>query len=84
MAFHGLAKRVNPAIEELGPGIVAAAAADAMPLLVDDKPRLLIDARDPNPTFTDNKHLQKLRDAPHKIHVQMVSGPNNMALDTHP
>ncbi len=29
VAFHGLAKRVNPEIDELGPGIVAAAAADA-------------------------------------------------------
>jgi hypothetical protein len=70
--FRELAKRVNPGIEELGPGIVAAAAADAPPLLVDNEPRLLIDNRTGNALFTQNGHLQKLRGAPHKINVQMV------------
>ncbi len=80
--FRELAKQVNPGIEKLGPGIVAAAAADA-PLLVDDEPRLLIDDRTGNGPFTQNGHLQKLRGVPHKIHVQMVSGLNDMALAGH-
>jgi hypothetical protein len=83
VAFRELAKRVNPGIEELGPGIVAAAAADAPSLLVDDEPRLLIDNRTGNIAFSQNGHLQKLRGAPHEIHVQMVSGLDDMALETH-
>jgi hypothetical protein len=83
VAFREPAKRVNPGIEELGPGIVAAAGPDAPPLLVDDEPRLLIDDRTGNAPFTQNGHLQKLRGAPHKIHVQMVSGLNDMALERH-
>jgi hypothetical protein len=82
--FRELAKRVNPAIEELGPGIVAAAAIEAPSLLVDDGPRLLIDNRKGNVAFTQNGHLQKLRGAPHKIHVQMVNGQDDMALERHP
>ena len=74
---------MNPGIEELGPGIVAAAAADAPSLLVDDEPRLLIDNRTGNVAFAQNGHLRKLRGAPHKIHVQMVSGLDDMALETH-
>jgi hypothetical protein len=81
--FRELAKRVNPGIEELGPGIVAAAASGAPPLLVDDEPRLLIDDRIGNVPFTQNGHLQKLRGVPHKLHVQMVSGLNDMALERH-
>jgi hypothetical protein len=80
--FRELAKRVNPGIEELGPGIVAAAAKDAPSLLVDDEPRLLIDNRTGNVAFTENGHLNKLRSAPRKIHVQMVSGLDDMALET--
>jgi hypothetical protein len=82
VAFRGLARRVNPGIGELGPGIVAAAAADAPSLLVDDEPRLLIDNRTRNVAFAQNGHLQKLRGAPHKIYVQMVSGLDDMALET--
>jgi hypothetical protein len=74
VAFHGLAKRVNPGIEELGPGIVSASTADTPSLLVDDRPRLLIDDRGGNIAFTKNGHLKKLRDKPCGIHVQMVSG----------
>ena len=81
--FRGLTKQVNPGIEELGPGIVAAAAADAPSLLVDDEPRLLVDNRTGNVAFAQNGHLQKLRGAPHNIHVQMVSGLDDMALETH-
>lgn len=83
VAFHGLAERLNPRIEKLGDGIIAAAKADAQPLLVDDKPRLLIDNRTGNAAFTQNGHLRKLRGVPHNIHVQMVSGLGDMALETH-
>jgi hypothetical protein len=78
--FRGLAQRVNPGIEELGRGIVAAAVADAPSLLVDYEPRLLIYNEPKNAAFTQNRHLKKLRD--HKIHVQMVSRLDEMALET--
>jgi hypothetical protein len=79
--FRELAKRFNPEIEELGPGIVAAAAADVSSLLVDVKPRLLIYNDPENIPFIRDRHLQKLRSAPHNIHVQMVNGPDDMALE---
>jgi hypothetical protein len=84
VAFHELAKRVNPKIEELGPGIVAAAAEDSPPLLIDDEPRLLIDDyragdRRENSTFIKNGHLDKLRNK--GLHVQMVRSLEQMALE---
>jgi hypothetical protein len=79
--FRELAKCVNPEIEKLGPGIVAAAASGAPPLLLDDEPRLLIDNRTGDASFKGNGHLKKLLGAPHKTHVQMVSGLNDMALE---
>lgn len=82
VAFREVAKRVNPDIEELGPGLIAAAAPDAPPLLVDDAPRLLIDDRAGNLAFTQNGHLQKLRDKPRGLHVQMVTGLDDMALES--
>ncbi len=78
--FRRLAMSVNPRIEELGPGIIAAAAVDAPSLLVDDEPRLLIDDRVGNVAFTQNGHLKKLREKPCGIHVQMVSRLDDMAL----
>jgi hypothetical protein len=83
VAFRGLAAKVNPYIEELGAGIIAAAASDASPLLLDDVPRLLIDDRAANAPFTDNGHLKKLRDEPCGLQVQMVSGLNDMTLELH-
>jgi hypothetical protein len=80
VALRGLAAKVNPDIEELGAGIIAAAASDASPLLLDDVPRLLIDDRAANAPFTNNGHLKKLRDEPCGLHVQMVSGLDNMTL----
>jgi hypothetical protein len=74
---------VNPGIEELGPGIVAAAAADAPSLLVDVEPRLLIYNKPENTAFIRDGHLKKLRCA-NNIHVQMVSGLDDMALETRP
>jgi hypothetical protein len=79
VAFRGLAKRVNPGIEELGPGIIAAAAPDAPSLLVDDEPRLLIDDRTRSLAFTKNGHLDKLRNK--GLHVQMVHSLNQMTLE---
>lgn len=87
VAFRELAKRVNPGIEELGPGIIAAAAPDAPSLLVDDEPRLLIDDRTRDDrtkslAFTKNGHLQKLRNK--GLHVQMVHSLNQMTLEARP
>ena len=75
VAFRGLVfQRLNRGIGKLGPGIVAAANAGAPPLLVDRKPRLVIENLDNRDTsFERNGHLQKLRGAPHNIHVQMVT-----------
>jgi hypothetical protein len=70
---------VNPGIEELGPGIIAAAAPDAPSLLVDDEPRLLIDDRTRSLAFTKNGHLDKLRNK--GLHVQMVHFLNQMTLE---
>jgi hypothetical protein len=84
VAFHRLAKRVNPGIEELGPGIIAAAAADMPRLLVDDEPRLLIDNRTSDDStrslaFTKNGHLDKLRRK--GLCVQMVDSVDHMTLE---
>ena len=84
VAFRRLATRVNPGIEELGSGIIAAAAPDAPSLLVDDEPRLLIDdrTRDSHTSslaFTKNGHLDKLRNM--GLHVQMVHSLNQMTLE---
>ncbi|MGH6794724.1 MAG: hypothetical protein ACREDM_01485 [Methylocella sp.] len=85
--FHELAKIVNPQIEELGPGIVAAALLGAPRLRLDDNPRLLIgdlpgEDGIRNSSFVQNGHLKKLCDEPSGIHVQMVSGFGDMALET--
>ena len=81
--LHIIAKRLNPDIQELGMGIQAVAADGAQPLLVDDKPRLLIDGRDPILTrsFIDNGHWDKLRET--GLHVQMVQSDDDMVLETH-
>jgi hypothetical protein len=84
VAFHKLAKRVNPGIEELGPGIIATAATNAPSLLVDENPRLLIDDRTGDQStkglaFTKEGHLHKLRNK--GLHVQMVHSVDQMALD---
>ncbi len=80
VAFHTLAQRINPAIEPLGSGIIAAARTDALPLGLDMKPRLLIyDFEGKDLAFVKNGHLEKLR-GPCGIHVQMVTQPSEMKL----
>jgi len=82
VAFRRLATRLNPGIEELGSGIIAAAAPDAPSLLVDDEPRLLIDDHTLNAAFTKNGHLDKLRNK--GLHVQMVHSLDQMKLVARP
>jgi hypothetical protein len=79
IALHSIAKRFHPDIEELGYGIREVAAPYAPPLLIDDKPRLLIDDRDINVAFTNNGHLKKLIETYH-LHVQLVQGRDQMTL----
>jgi hypothetical protein len=80
VALHADASRVRPNIEKLGPGIRAVAAIDAPPLLIDDKPRLLIDNHTNDAAFTKNGHLNKLRNAPYNLKVQMVESLSDMDL----
>lgn len=84
VAFHKIAEDIGVKIGPLGRGIVAAAAPDASPLLIDESPCLLIDNRTPNNSFEDNGHLARLRKR--RIHVQMVNGngPDDMILDLLP
>lgn len=84
VSFHELAKQVNPRITDLAPAIVAVAARDAAPLLLDPKPRLIIDARTSSGSFVANGHLAKLRGPLCGIHVQMVGVGDGFALDTLP
>jgi len=79
--FHAIAKSIHPEIEELGMGIVAAAAEDAPGLLVDDKPRLLIDDREHDVAFERDGHLAKLRGEKCGIQVQMVGGIEDMRFE---
>jgi hypothetical protein len=78
--LHAVARRVRADIEELGVGIREVAVPGAVPLLIDDKPRLLIDDRTRNVAFTKNKHLDKLRNT--GLHVQMVQCLDQMTLET--
>lgn len=80
VAFHSIARRFNPDIEELGAGIQAVATPGAPPPEIDDKPRLLVDARKPNRSFAEHGHLQKLRET--GLYVQMVQGEDQMTLET--
>jgi hypothetical protein len=74
--LHSIAKCLKPDIEELGAGIREAAAPDAPPLLIDVEPRLLIDNRQPDASFTEHGHLKRLRDT--GLHVQMVNADAQM------
>ena len=78
VGMHAIAKTLNPGIRPLGEAIVAIASGNAAPLTVDDKPRLLIDDREGDASFS--KHLQKLLDLDHR--VQMVEKSGDMRLQT--
>jgi hypothetical protein len=77
--LRAIAKRFRPDIEELGLGIREVAASDARSLLIDDKPRVLIDDRTMNVAFTKNGHLKKLREIC-GLQVQMVHDLDQMTL----
>jgi hypothetical protein len=81
--LHTVASRLRPNIEELGLGIRAVAAKGAPPLLIDDKPRLLIDNLSNDVAFKENGHLDKLRNAPYNLQVQIVETQSEWALCTH-
>ena len=72
--LHAIASRIRPDIEELGKGIMAVAASDAPPLLVDIKPRLLIIYDKNDKSFVEKRHSDKLKGAgfPPKI-VKVLS-----------
>jgi hypothetical protein len=80
VAFHVIAKRFNPVIEELGAGVRAVAIDGAPPPLVDDKPRLLIDDLQADASFKENGHLDKLRNT--GLHVKVVRSQAQMGLET--
>lgn len=80
--LHNIASRYSPDIGQLGEGIQAVAADGAALPGIDDKPRLLIDNREHDDSFTENGHLEKLLKV--GLHVQMVEGNGDMALRAHP
>lgn len=87
--LHAIAKRFQPGINELGPGIQAIAASGAPLPLIDQNPRLIIDAlpdregkdRKGYDAFVKNGHLKKLRDDC-GLHVQVVGDRSQMVLET--
>ena len=81
--FRDLAAKVNPDIGELGPGIAAVAASDESGLCLDDVPRLLIDDRTADASFTRDGHLEKLLDVCGS-HVQVVKSLDDMTLEVRP
>jgi hypothetical protein len=79
--LHTIGQSLRPDIEELGCGILEVAAPGAPPPLIDDEPRLLIDAYTrKDSSFTKNGHLKKLREV-YGRHVQMVHNLYHMTLE---
>lgn len=79
VAFHALARTLRHDVPPLGAAIVAVAAPDAPLPLIDDAPRLIIDDRAHNVSFTTNGHLTKLR-GPCGVFVQMVQSVDDLPL----
>ena len=77
-SLHEIAASLNPEIRSLGEAIVLIKSGAA--LTVDERPRLLIDDRTEDASFTKNGHLQKLRDLGH--HVQVIGKGDDMLLAT--
>lgn len=69
--LHAIARTLNPAIADLGPGIVATGAQDAEALLIDERPRLLIDNRENDPAFP--KRLERLREPPCNFRIDVIT-----------
>ncbi|HZL50018.1 MAG TPA: hypothetical protein VFC37_03625 [Terracidiphilus sp.] len=70
--LHAIASRIRPDIEELGKGIMAVAASDAPPLLVDIKPRLLIIYDKNDKSFVERGHSDKLKGAGFPLKIVKV------------
>lgn len=80
--FHRLAKCYNQRVGDLGPGIVAVSHQNARDLLVDNEPRLLIDDRKQSASL--KRHVKRLREPPHGLHVQVVKDVEGMFLERLP
>jgi hypothetical protein len=76
--LHGIAKALYPDRSELGNAIITVAGQDASEICFDGKPRLIIEDRSKNAAFTQNGHLEKLRDC--GVHIHMVQSAADMAL----
>ncbi len=80
VGLHAIARRIRPDIEELGAGILAVAASDAPPPLVDTEPRLLIIYDKEDKSFIENGHFDKLKDADSGWTVQIVKSLSEVVL----
>jgi hypothetical protein len=81
VALHAIAKRYQPGLRELGPGI-RFIASNGTPA-IDKEPRLLIDARDDQhryDSFLSNGHLEKLKKS--GITIQLVRNEAQIELET--
>lgn len=78
VGLHRIAKRLRPDIEDLGPGIQAVAHPDAIPLSVDNNPRLLVIYDEKDEAFRKHRHYDKLVD--NGWHVKLVESLNEVAL----
>ena len=67
--LHAIAKALYPNICDLGDAIVTVAGQDESQLGVDTRPRLIIDDTNDNAAFTDNGHLDKLREQGFQVHM---------------
>ena len=81
VALREIAKRYRSDIEALGDGVLAVGALGANVPELDEKPRILVDARKPDTAFVGHGHLKKLRGAPYGFHVQMIEHDAPMVLD---
>ena len=76
--IHGIARARKLNAWQLGTAVSAVATQEPSQLLLEVKPRLIIDGRRDNKAFVQNGHLEQLR--AHGIQVQMVRGETEMAL----
>jgi hypothetical protein len=76
--LHKIARRRRPEVEELGAGILAVAASNAPPPLVDIKPRPMVIYDKKDETFTGNGHFDKLKHA--GLRVKIAKSLSDLAL----